>query len=116
MNIKQSDACDHCGLTDTIVHYFFGCSNLSKLWSSVEDLLEGILKEEITLDPINAILGFERNYNSYNNKKIAESNRLLLVTKHTILKYHLTSKYNIMYMLYKEIELRKDQFPSIVLQ
>ena len=77
-NIKESDHCEHCDETDTIVHLLYECRRIGDLWNDVETWLNTVLTKPVKMDLPSIILG--------NNGNEYITNQILTVVKHEIYK------------------------------
>ena len=42
INITDTNVCDHCGLHDTVEHYFYSCTANNELWHAVTSDINAI--------------------------------------------------------------------------
>ena len=113
MKIKSSAICDNCNEIDYVEHAFFTCPKLRPFWQRVEELIERILEIPIHLQPVNALLGFEKSFSHHNIKKISEANHLLLLSKFCIIKQKFSQANTVNYIFNFELMLRSRYFPSL---
>ena len=113
MKIKNSAICDSCEGIDFIEHAFFLCPILRPFWQRMEELIHQILETPVQLQPINALLGFEKSFSNCNIRKLSEANHLLLLAKFCIVKHKYLQANTVKYIFNFELMLRRRHFPSL---
>lgn len=107
MKIKETNLCEKCGLVDFIEHVFFQCPNINSFWKMVENNIEQLTREKISITEKMALFGVTGNEVKTNTKNINIINHLLLIGKVCIskVKYGTIKDINIVWS--RELELRR---------
>ena len=85
MKIRQSELCANCNKKDSLIHFFFECSTLNKLWKQVKSIIfvetgaKFILKWEHVLLGVMSIEGVSKS-------KVKQINHIILLAKLSISK------------------------------
>ena len=111
MKIRRSELCEHCGLTDTLEHFFFQCSLLEKLWRNVHTIINVFLGRRIVLTWDMALLGIVT-LNNVSTNKIQRINMIILLAKLSISKSKYGSGIDPALILETEIDKRTLQIPN----
>ena len=63
MRILDSPNCQHCGMTDTLIHFFSECNYVALFWQNLQNWLSTIYNERgpLVFSPKTIIFGFEGN-------------------------------------------------------
>ena len=114
MSIKSSSQCDYCLEVDVLEHSFITCYRLKPFWQYIESLLEEVVGDEISIDPVSGLVGFQPGSLpcSYSNLKIV--NHIIILAKHAINISRYTKNPNINDIFDSEFILRKSYFPSYI--
>jgi hypothetical protein len=105
MGIRDNDLCDSCGVRDTIEHFFWKCTKLSRLWKVVEDIVFRKTSKLIKITEQIALFGLENS--KLNIETIRIANHILLIAKMTISKFRYGEKLDPCCIIEREIDMRK---------
>ena len=113
MRIKESDKCDFCQEQDFLDHFFFECGRLREFWNDIELHVGLILKHNLKINAVIALLGITKDDTTANLKRMKEANHLLLIAKMCISVLRNAEINNIKYIFKFHMNLRKKHFLSL---
>ena len=114
MKIKNSNKCDYCREVDLLEHSFVTCIRLKPFWQYIESILEEVIGEEISIDPVSGLVGFLPGSLSCSYSDLRVVNHLIILAKHAINISKYTGNPNIIDIFSSELTLRKNQFPAYI--
>ena len=106
MNIRSSSLCQKCKVEDSIVHFFYQCQVVKKLWKQVNSNINIITGQKFTLTWEHAILGVLE-IKGVSKRKIKVINLIILLAKLSISKSKYGSEINPHIIYENELNYRK---------
>ena len=79
---------NHCQKMETIVHMFFECDNVKKVWNVIEKFIHQTIKVKLTFHCFDLLFGY-----LLPGEDKVPVNALILVTKNTYLTPTITMEY-----------------------
>ena len=81
MGIKNSDLCEHCGITDYVEHMFIHCSQLDGYWKDVFCQIHIRTSKLFPVTETNILFGLNNNDVTANTKQLEIANHIILIAK-----------------------------------
>ena len=106
MKIKRSDLCEHCGIQDTLQHFFFYCKKSHKLWEEIQSIISLNIYKNAILNVESIIFGV------FPSGRVTQTiankiNLLILLGKLSISKSKYGSRVNPIIIFQNELSLRQ---------